>query len=299
MYHNRAPLSTEPYRHVVFPHASSSAALVNYASCACEDETSTGELSAEDAFILWLFHQAKLNRSNYKRETLRRRVPSCLRALRVGSVDEARVAVQRNAMNLETAVSAVVLGVSSFFRDPPVFDFLRDQVLARRISTGNEIRIWSAGCSDGQELYSVAMVLDEMGALRRSTLCGTDCRRDAVARSAAGVFDCDAVASLPISQRERYFLREGRHVRIKQRLRDAVRWHCADVLRGVEPGEWDVILCRNLAIYLSASAVGRLWRSLEMALRPGGVLVVGKAERPIGASRLSALAPGFYRRGPL
>ena len=81
-------------------------------------------------------------------------------------------------------------------------------------------------------------------------------------------------------------------------LRLAARWRTADVLAGPVPGPWDLILCRNLAIYLQPDANARLWAGLESALRPGGFLVTGKAERPAGpaAARLRAAGPCVYRK---
>ena len=79
-------------------------------------------------------------------------------------------------------------------------------------------------------------------------------------------------------------------------LRTAVQWRTADVMRVQEPGVWDLILCRNMAMYLRPEASGKLWDLFERALRPGGYLVMGKAERPANARRLSPVGPCVFRR---
>jgi chemotaxis methyl-accepting protein methylase len=83
---------------------------------------------------------------------------------------------------------------------------------------------------------------------------------------------------------------------VRESLRSAVQWRTSDVTQVHEPGAWDLILCRNMAMYLRSCAAAQLWRAMEASLRPGGFLVLGKAERPAGAKRLSAIAPCIYRR---
>ena len=78
-----------------------------------------------------------------------------------------------------------------------------------------------------------------------------------------------------------------------------MRWRTGDVLTLPEPGTWDLVLCRNLAIYLQPEAASGLWRRLGASLRPGGLLALGKAERPTGASDLAAVGPCLYRRTDL
>ncbi len=142
----------------------------------------------------------------------------------------------------------------------------------------------------------MAMVLAEAGPLDRCQVLGTDCRGAAVARAREGVYDANAVRSAPAAMLEKYFERRGGDWQVSERLRAAVQWRTADVLRIQEPGPWDVILCRNMAMYFHPEASAGLWRQLEQALRPGGVPVLGKAERPHGALGLSMVGPYMYRR---
>src|SRR5439155_16682188 len=144
---------------------------------------------------------------------------------------------------------------------------------------------------DGAELYSLAMLLAEMDLLESSYLLGTDCRAEAIRRCRLGRFDAAAVRWVPPALLERYFEREFSAWQVIPRLRTALRWGTADVLKTPEPGVWDVILRRNTAMYLRIEAMTSLWEQFEMLLRPGGILVLGKAERPVGTKRFSFLAP--------
>src|SRR5262249_21547380 len=144
-------------------------------------------------------------------------------------------------------------------------------------------------CSDGAELYSLALVLAELHLLAGSYLLGTDCRPDAINRARQGCFDPEAVKNVPHQLLTRYFRRQNQCWQVVPELRAALRCRTADLLKVQEPGLWDVILCRNTTMYMRAEATSALWERFELALRPGGVLVLGKAERPAGVKRLAAL----------
>lgn len=260
----------------------------------------------EECFVTGLFARAGLSLRHYKPETFRRRLPACLRALRANSLDHARSILQRNNNLDAAAIDSLLVGVTAFFRDRPVFDALRKKVLPCLLSERDlrrrPLRVWSAGCSDGAELYSVAILLAETGAFAGwgCQLLGTDCRPDAVARAAAGAFEPDRVAGVPEGLLDLHFTFDGSHYRVHDRLRAAARWRTADVLNDDAgfPEPFDLVLCRNLAIYLQPGATATLWSSLVRGLRAGGVLVTGKAERPLGTRDLVVEGPCVYRKGP-
>ena len=264
-------------------------------------------LSESESFLRWLLGRAGLRFRHYKPGSLDRRLPACLRALRVSSTDQARVAVRRNPHLAWRALDALLIGVTGFFRDEHVFATLRDRtlpdLLARWASDSSSsaprpFRVWSAGCSDGSELYSVAMLLVELGGLAPGAveLLGTDCRPDALERAAEGAYDAASMKGVSPALLRRYFSFDGERHRLQRALRAAAHWRLADVLAGPEPGPWDLVLCRNLAIYLEPAPAAALWAALARVLRPGGALVLGKAERPLGVAGLALESPCVYRR---
>jgi len=290
------------YRHVVFPDASGSSSVLNFAPAPAgrSRHLPAGDplrlTETEESVVRWLFEQAGLEFNAYRGETLKRRIPACLRATRAESLWHLRLAVQRNPQLLKLVMSTLLIGITSFFRDPQVFAFLAERVLPELYGRGAGPRIWSAGCSDGSELYSIAMLLAEKRVLQRCGLLGTDCRSDAVGLAREGRYAPAAVKGVPAAFLEKYFSYASCHWRVQGWLQAAMQWRTADLLSVQEPGMWDMILCRNLAIYMRSKAAGKLWRHLQESLRPGGYLVLGKAERPLGAKRLSAFGPCVYRR---
>jgi chemotaxis protein methyltransferase CheR len=250
----------------------------------------------EEAFLRFLFKEAGLELCKYRLGTLKRRIGACLRALHTNSFADARRVVQQKPALLPAAISTMVIGVSSFFRDGPVFEQLRNEVIPGLFKGRYGLAIWCVGCSDGHELYSLAMMLSEMKLLQRCHLLGTDCRADAVKRARTGQFDGNAIKSVPGNLLARYFKQEEACWRVTPAIRDAIHWRCADVLTLHEPGVWDLILCRNMTMYLAPEASASVFPRLEMSLRPGGALVLGKAERPLAACHLSTVGPCIYRR---
>lgn len=293
-------LNSGRFQHLVFPKLERLRTAVNLApreAIAFQvEEPPCSWLPEEKDFVGWLLAQGGVNADHYRSETLQRRLAACLRAVRTPSVCQAKRYLQRFPSRVPTAINALLVGVTSFFRDPTVFAQLRNELGRDFPTVKRGARVWSAGCSDGAELYSVAMLLAEMGALDSSYLVGTDCRRDAVAAAREGNYNDAVVQSIPDNLRTRYTERHATCHRMVPLLRAQTQWRISNIVSEPEPGAWDLILCRNTALYLRAEFVVPLWSKLENSLRPGGILVLGRAERPTGAHRLRAIGPCIYRR---
>lgn len=293
--------SSEKFRHVTFADSICGSnrainfAFPRFASIECGEENASLEPD-EDSFVRWLFRQANLDSRFYREETLRRRLPACLRLLRANSVPQARMMLRQNPALISPVLSVMLIGVTSFFRDAKVFAYIRNHILPRRLSRTFRPRIWSIGCSDGSELYSIALALAEMGSLHNCELLGTDCRQEAIARASSGLFDDSSLRGLSASLVGRYFCPKPSGWAIAPEVRNAVKWRISNVLETIEPGPWDLILCRNVVMYMKSSATQPLWQTLQRALVREGFLVLGKAERPAGASLLSMVEPCIFRR---
>lgn len=240
------------------------------------------------AFFGWLCDRAGLRIDHYRHGVLRRRTGACLRSVRSSSPAEARAAGEQHADKADRMLDALMVGVTSFFRDPHVFESLGACLAAQ--DTGRAPRVLSVGCSNGSELYSCAMLLADLGRLPGARLLGLDCRPRAVRAARAGIYPGEACDELPDGARRHFVDAAGGGLRVRPELRAACRWMIGDAFEADLPGDNDVVLCRNLAIYLNTSAADRLWSRLHALVRPGGLLVVGKAERPP--------APCFRRVGP-
>jgi chemotaxis protein methyltransferase CheR len=239
---------------------------------------------------------AGLDPAAYRPAPLERRVKACLRALRADTELAARRRLDARPELLPLALSTLLIGVSAFFRDPAVFGTLRQVVLPSLRDTPGTLRVWSAGCATGDELYSVAILLADAGLLERAELLGTDCRQDALDAARACVFPAGALGEVDDGVRERYFERAPNGWRVAAALRARTTWRREDATRDLPDGPWHLVLCRNLVIYLDSASCRTLFPAITARLARGGFLVVGKAERPPLAGGLATVGRCVYRR---
>jgi chemotaxis protein methyltransferase CheR len=140
------------------------------------------------------------------------------------------------------------------------------------------------------------VLLGERGLLEASTLIGIDCRSAAIQRAAAGRYPRSALEPVPAALRARWFEADGDGVRVAAELSDRATWLVADALALRGAAGADLVMCRNVAIYLRPDAAERLWQRVAACVRPGGLLLVGKAERPPATTSLERVAPCLYRK---
>jgi chemotaxis methyl-accepting protein methylase len=249
-----------------------------------------------DGFVDWIIRRAGLDAGRYRHRPLLRRLPACLRTLKVHSTEEARELLKNRPDLLPAAISSLLIGVTEFFRDPPVFESVRTTILSNVAGMRGPLRVWSAACSTGEELYSLAILLAETRLLRHSFLLGTDCRPDAIARARAACYRSPALRLLEPRIRSKYFEAAGDSWRPLESLRRHVHWKVADLAESTEEGPWNIILWRNAAIYLNPEPAATTWTRLAGALMPNGFLIVGKAEWPPAGLSLLPVGRCIYRK---
>jgi len=183
-----------------------------------------------------------------------------------------------------------------FFRDEPVFAALRAEILPalfQQLDGKRKVRIWSAASSTGQEAYSVALMLQEMGKNDSDVeIVGTDISWQALERAKQGSYmQFEVGRGLPEAYLKRYFTRNGNEWRLRDDVRSMVHFEQADIRRNLKKlGKFDIILCRNVLIYFDVETKRQIIRSLEPMLNPEGLLVLGCAETVIN------LFDGLQRR---
>lgn len=214
-------------------------------------------------------------------------------------------------------IEAITTKETSFFRDRAYFDALQNAVLPDCVQTlrcsggrRHRIRIWSAGCSTGQEPYSVAMCVHEMLAAGTGdgakeshfTILATDLSTEALEIAKAGRYrEADVARGLSAELLARHFRRQGRQWIVDESLRRMVQFRRFDLLASSAPlGAFDVLLCRNVLIYFDAAARARVLEGLFSQLQVGGWLALGAAENLYGLRhQLERIRLGramFYRK---
>jgi chemotaxis protein methyltransferase CheR len=195
-------------------------------------------------------------------------------------------------------VEAMVPAETGFFRDPRTVELAVTQALdelARR--EGQTLRIWVAACGGGQEVYSVAMLLDEQAAAgTKIELCASDLSERRLEKARSGVFSqFDVQRGLPAQRLVRHFEKQDDSFVVAARIRQMVRWRRVNLMEDLSPlGPFDLVFCRNVLGGLVESARTRVLGSLGQILAPGGCLVVGPSDAAPGLT-VSPGHPGIYR----
>jgi chemotaxis protein methyltransferase CheR len=200
-------------------------------------------------------------------------------------------------------LDAISTNFTHFFREPEHFDTLRESVAAARAAGRRKFRFWSAGCSSGEEPYTLAMVLEpELGGCDWRILA-TDLSTRALARAAAALYEGEEIAGIPEPLRARHLERVGsggaaERWAIAGRLRERVAFHRLNLAVHPYPmsGPFDAIFCRNVMIYFDVPMRASLVREFERLIAPGAPLFVGHSETLSGiATRLRSERPSVYR----
>jgi chemotaxis protein methyltransferase CheR len=210
----------------------------------------------------------------------------------------------------ERLLDQITVGETYFFREPQHFEFVSREVLpaiAAERGPGPSLRVWSAGCASGEELYSLAIVLHRHGFLSKANLLGTDLSREALSRAREGYYRSWSLRGMDPSALAPYFVSESGGVRVSEELRRRVRFEKLNLAEPVYPSPTngtaalDLIFCRNVFIYLNAETIRQVAARFCRALRPGGYLILGPSDPLLTESGFDVLttpAGIVYRRLP-
>ena len=230
--------------------------------------------------------------SRYKRNTVMRRVERRLAVLQVETLDEYVACLRKDTTEVDTLFRDLLIGVTSFFRDPDAFTALQAQVIAPLLSgrqEGATIRVWVAGCSTGEEAYTIAMILQEEKEKAQKAinvqLFATDIDEQSIDTARIGLYPASIVADVSPARLARFFTKEpdGATYRINKSIRDMLVFSKQDVTRDPPFSKLDLLSCRNLLIYLGPELQQKLISIFHYALRTDGALFLGTSET-IGSS---------------
>ncbi len=225
--------------------------------------------------------------THYKPGTLQRRIERrmAMAAIETGDMNRYLELLQHDAGELDLLAKDLLINVTSFFRDPKVFDLLAEQIvldMVRGQPPDHPIRIWVAGCSTGEETYSLAMVfLEQIALVKRHVklqVFASDVDPEAITRARQGSYPKTIEADVSPARLARFFLKEEHGYRVSPELRAVVVFTVQDVLGDPPFSRIDLVSCRNLLIYLGVEAQAKVLSLFQFALREGGYLILGNAE---------------------
>ena len=235
--------------------------------------------------------------SMYKRNTLYRRIERRMHLHQIAKIAAYVRYLQKNSQELDLLFKELLIGVTSFFRDPAAWDQLRRQAIPELIagrSAAPALRAWVPGCSTGEEAYSLAIVFREaMEEVKPKgsfavQVFATDLDRDAIDRARQGFFPDNIAADVSPERLSRFFSREERGYRVHKEIREMVIFAPQNLIMDPPFTKLDLLSCRNLLIYLAPEMQKKLLPLFHYSLRPGGILFLGSAETVGGFADLFA-----------
>lgn len=222
--------------------------------------------------------------SDYKRPTLMRRTQRRMSLRNIDEFDAYAKLVKDDTTEAASLYRDLMINVSSFFRDPKAWEELEKQViepLVARRESGDEIRVWSAGCATGEEAYTIGIILLELiglsGKRIKPQIFATDVS-DSLDVARAGVYPETMAAQISQERLAKFFTRRDSTYEVKKHLRDTIVFARHNVISDPPFSRMDIIICRNLLIYIEPDMQRRILGMFNFALRDGGTLFLGSAE---------------------
>ena len=248
--------------------------------------------SALEKVVILLRTQTGHDFSLYKKNTVYRRIERRMGIHQIDKIIDYVHFLQGNPQETELLFKELLIGVTSFFRDPAVWETLKTQAIPSLLSSrpsGGTIRAWVTGCSTGEEAYSLAMILKEaiesmkLSGNFRILIFASDLDKEAIEKARLGTYPLNISADVSQARLQRFFEKDDRGYKVSRELRETVVFAPHNVLMDPPFTKLDILVCRNLLIYMELELQRKLLPLFHYSLNPGGVLVLGSAET-IGSS---------------
>lgn len=247
-------------------------------------QQSLGDETGMTRLFSLLRAKTKVDFTYYKPSTIMRRVERRIAVTQSEDLDAYVRYAEQTPAEISALYRELLIGVTSFFRDSEVMSTLRERVLPDLFakSSNREMRFWVAGCSTGEEAYTLAIlcreVMEAMGLARDIKIFATDIDRDAIAKAGIGVYPESIAADLSPALLAKYFYRRGDQYQVARSLREMVVFAQHNLVKDPPFTRIDMVSCRNLLIYLQSNLQQRALEMFAFSLRAGGILLLGTSE---------------------
>ncbi|WP_051201207.1 chemotaxis protein CheB [Butyrivibrio sp. XPD2002] len=267
--------------------------LAHIAKSVVDAEAQLG--STDDDLLSKIFTILKnvtnINYAYYKQTTILRRIERRLVVTHNRNLREYVNYMNNNPEEAKLLAKEVLIGVTSFFRDPDYFEVLKETVVKKLITNSHpddELRIWVAGCSTGEEAYSIAILfaeaMEELSVHRGVKIFATDLDPDSIGTAVRGVYGNNIIEDVSVARLSKYFTRKGNKYVIHHDIRKMIIFAQHNVFQDPPFGKLDLICCRNVLIYFQAVLQRNLFAIFHMALSDRGYLFLGRSESVIDYS---------------
>lgn len=231
-----------------------------------------------------IFEEKGVDFSQYKKNTLTRRIERRLSALKIESLNDYVDYLNMNIEEVTNLYNDILIGVTEFFRDPEVFEEISEQIkiLIEKKEQGEEIRFWSIGCSTGEEAYTLAIILSEILQEKitkyKIKIFATDIDEEALKIARSGIYAETSLVNINKNLLNKYFTINKNQFEIKKSIRELVVFSRHNIISDSPFLRVDLISCRNMLIYFNSTLQNRFFPIVHYALKDNGILLLGKSE---------------------
>jgi two-component system CheB/CheR fusion protein len=243
--------------------------------------------SALDKIFILLRERTGHDFSLYKKNTLDRRIERRMNLHQITRINDYVRFMRENPQEIDLLFKELLIGVTSFFRDPSAWAYLQEHTLPQILKlnpNGKQMRAWVAGCSTGEEAYSLAIVFLEMLEKVKSKaryslqIFATDLDADAIDKARQGYYPANIAADVSAKRLTRFFMEEGNGFRVRKEIREMVVFAPQNIIMDPPFTKLEILTCRNLMIYLGQELQKKLLPLFHYCLNTGGILFLGSAE---------------------
>jgi chemotaxis protein methyltransferase CheR len=241
---------------------------------------------------------SKIDLTLYKRPQMERRINSFMRTNGYPDYKVFLDTLGRDKELYHRFIEHLTINVSEFFRNTNQWDELEKKIIPELYQKKRVLKIWSAGCSTGEEPYSLAILFKEKFGGKIEPILASDLDQEVIAKAQTGLYAEKSLADAPKAYVSKYFHHEGETYRISDEIKRLVKFKRHDLLQEAFPKDYDLILCRNVVIYFTEESKQILYRNFAQTLNEGGMLFIGNTEQIMRPQELG-LDPYltfFYRK---
>ncbi|GLX68975.1 CheR family methyltransferase [Paenibacillus glycanilyticus] len=249
-------------------------------------------------FIQRMKAKTNIDLSQYKEAQMKRRLTTLREKHGHETFEAYWRAIEHNRSLLTEFLDRMTINVSEFWRNPNRWEVLQSRFLPEMMGRSDKLKVWSAACSTGEEPYTIAMIMSELGALHKASITATDLDAVVLDKAKEGLYLERALRDVPAAYRQKYFQQEHGMFAVTDKLKNAISFKQQNLLHDAFDHSYDLIICRNVMIYFTEEAKHLLYQKFAQALRPGGLLFVGSTEQIFSPSQygFESADTFFYRR---
>jgi len=229
-----------------------------------------------------VFQLTKIDLNYYKERQMKRRIDSLITKHKITTYMEYVDVLKKNKDMFDEFVNYLTINVSEFYRNPEQWAILEREILPALLANSNNLKIWSAACSTGDEPYSLVMLLSKFLPLNKIKVLATDIDRQVLEKARMGLYNVKSLKALPQDFVKKYFTQiNSTTYQISDSIKACVEFKEHNLLKDSYPTGLDLIVCRNVLIYFTEEAKDLIYKKFNQALKQEGILFVGSTEQII------------------